>query len=56
MGDGDVMRTALHADHVEAGAAMTRVDGWEMPASFKGVTSEVRAVRRRGGNLLHSPR
>jgi aminomethyltransferase len=42
-------RTSLYARHRAAGARMVAFAGWEMPAQYRGVLDEHRAVRERAG-------
>ena len=42
-------RTALHDQHVAAGAKMVDFAGWEMPVQYEGVAAEHRAVREACG-------
>jgi aminomethyltransferase len=44
-----LLRTPLHARHVEAGARMVPFAGWEMPVFYEGVIPEHRAVRTDAG-------
>jgi aminomethyltransferase len=44
-----LLRTPLHARHVEAGARMVPFAGWEMPVQYEGVIPEHRAVRSDAG-------
>ena len=44
-----LLRTPLHARHVEAGARMVPFAGWEMPVQYEGVIPEHRAVRNDAG-------
>ncbi len=41
--------TALHSNHVEAGAKMTDFGGYEMPLKFEGIIKEHMAVREEAG-------
>jgi aminomethyltransferase len=41
--------TALHAQHVAAGARLVEYAGWEMPLEYSGITDEHMAVRTRAG-------
>ncbi|MGO1509781.1 MAG: glycine cleavage system aminomethyltransferase GcvT [Actinomycetaceae bacterium] len=50
MNDADVvLRTPLHALHVEAGASMTPFAGWDMPLRYSSELEEHRAVRESAG-------
>src|SRR5438067_7168725 len=40
-----LLRTPLHDAHVELGARMVPVAGWEMPVQYEGVIPEHKAVR-----------
>jgi aminomethyltransferase len=42
-------RTALHDQHVAAGAKLVEFAGWEMPVQYEGVAAEHRAVREAAG-------
>lgn len=44
-----VARSAMHALHVNGGARMNQVEGWELPASYAGAEAEVRAAREGAG-------
>ncbi len=44
-----LLRTALHAKHVERSARMVPFAGWEMPVQYRGILDEHRAVRERAG-------
>ncbi|MFW6072189.1 MAG: glycine cleavage system aminomethyltransferase GcvT [Thermoplasmatota archaeon] len=41
--------TALHSNHVEAGAKMTEFGGYDMPLQFEGIIKEHMAVREEAG-------
>jgi aminomethyltransferase len=45
----DLMKTPLHAWHVEHGGRMVEFGGWHMPVQFAGIVSEHNAVRQRAG-------
>ena len=49
MSGSELLKTALHAKHVEMAAKMGQEAGWEMPLSFRGPLEEVRQVRTRAG-------
>lgn len=49
MSDRDLLRTALHAAHLEAGGRLVPFAGWEMPVQYSGVMEEHRAVRSAAG-------
>jgi aminomethyltransferase len=44
-----LLRTPLHARHVEAGARLVPFAGWELPVQYEGVIAEHRAVRTDAG-------
>ena len=44
-----MLRTALYARHVDAGARLIDFGGWEMPVQYIGILEEHRAVRERAG-------
>lgn len=41
----ELLYTALHSSHVQLDAKMVPFGGWEMPLQYKGILSEVKAVR-----------
>ncbi|MFV0425740.1 MAG: glycine cleavage system aminomethyltransferase GcvT [Beutenbergiaceae bacterium] len=45
----ELLRTALHAEHVAAGATLTPFAGWQMPLRYGGDLHEHRAVRDHAG-------
>ena len=44
-----LLRTPLHALHVQAGARMIDQAGWDMPSAYRDVQTECREVRSRAG-------
>src|SRR5215212_6800288 len=53
-----LLRTALHAQHLAAGARMVDFGGWEMPIQYRGIIAEHNAVRSGAGvfDLSHMGR
>ena len=49
MTEHDLSRTALHAQHIAAGATMGEEGGWAIPLSYRGALEEALEVRRRSG-------
>ncbi len=47
--NSDNLRTALYQTHVDLGARMVPFGGWDMPVQYRGVISEVAAVRADAG-------
>lgn len=45
----NLLRSPLHAVHLELGARMVPFAGWEMPVQFSGIVEEHKAVRERVG-------
>jgi len=46
---GPLLKTPLHALHVDLGARMVPFGGWDMPVQYAGILEEHRAVRSRAG-------
>ena len=44
-----IKRTPLYSEHLALGAKMINFHGWLMPLSYRGVTEEVRSVRKKAG-------
>jgi aminomethyltransferase len=44
-----LLKTPLHARHIQHGAKMVPFGGWDMPVEYSGLTSEHLAVRTRAG-------
>jgi aminomethyltransferase len=44
-----LLKTPLHARHVQHGARMVPFGGWDMPVEYSGITDEHLAVRTRAG-------
>lgn len=44
-----VARTAMHRVHLDGGARMVSIAGWELPATYSGAEAEVRATREGAG-------
>src|SRR6266540_1240830 len=55
---GALLRTALHARHLAAGARMVDFGGWDMPIQYRGILAEHAAVRSAVGvfDLSHMGR
>src|SRR5512145_1988606 len=47
--DANLLRTALHGEHLRLGARMVPFAGYEMPVQYTGVIEEHTAVRERAG-------
>ena len=45
----EIKRTPLYSEHLALGAKMINFHGWLMPLSYRGVTEEVRSVRKKAG-------